>query len=68
MSSAQVSAALAKEKHPETFCPERRCLWQTGDGSRCPRHGIREKPRNITSYPKPGSGENRETRFPRSTP
>lgn len=38
MSRAQVSAARAKELQPEAFCPHPRCLWRTGDGSRCPRH------------------------------
>lgn len=30
-------AARAKERHPEAYCPEPRCLWRTG-GGRCPRH------------------------------
>lgn len=36
-----VAAAVrkSKEKNPEKFCPYPRCLWRTGDGSYCPRHG-----------------------------
>ena len=41
MSSIQVKVALRKEAKPELYCPERKCLWETGDGSRCPRHGGR---------------------------
>ena len=26
-----------KEKHPENFCPVKRCLWRTGGGL-CPKH------------------------------
>lgn len=39
-SYGQVAARVAadKEKHPEKYCPARRCLWRTGDGSKCPRH------------------------------
>ena len=66
MSSAQVSAALNKEAHPEVYCPARKCLWRTGGGY-CPRHPepVREHSRRITSYPKPSDYENRETRFPK---
>ncbi len=35
----QAKVALDKERHPERYCPVRRCLWRTGDGSHCPRHG-----------------------------
>jgi hypothetical protein len=28
MSSTQVKVALDKQKHPERFCPVRRCLWK----------------------------------------
>lgn len=28
-----------KEAKPHLYCPDRRCLWMTGDGRRCPRHG-----------------------------
>lgn len=34
------TVAKRKKKNPEKFCPARRCLWRTGDGSRCPRHAI----------------------------
>ena len=39
MSRAQLAAKVAADKleHPER-CPERHCLWRTGDGSYCPRH------------------------------
>ena len=33
----QAQVALDKERHPERYCPARRCLWRTG-GERCPRH------------------------------
>jgi hypothetical protein len=36
MSTASL-VAKAKEKHPEMFCPKKRCLWRTGGGY-CPRH------------------------------
>jgi hypothetical protein len=29
--------ARLKERHPEQYCPEPRCLWHTGGGP-CPRH------------------------------
>lgn len=34
------AAKVAKHKaeHPEMYCPHKRCLWRTGDGSHCPRH------------------------------
>jgi hypothetical protein len=40
------AADVAKDKlaHPERYCPEPRCLWRTGDGSPCPRHGGAERP------------------------
>lgn len=40
MTRGQVAAKVAanKEKHPEKYCPVKRCLWHTGDGSYCPRH------------------------------
>lgn len=36
----RIAARVAQDKreHPEKFCPIDRCLWRTGDGSRCPRH------------------------------
>jgi hypothetical protein len=44
----QAKVAIDKEKHPERFCPARRCLWRTAklnhatgereDGGYCPRH------------------------------
>ncbi len=33
----QAKVALDKERHPERYCPARRCLWRTGGGY-CPRH------------------------------
>lgn len=35
-----VAAKVAERKaqHPERYCPATRCLWNTGDGSYCPRH------------------------------
>jgi len=33
------SVRKSKEAHPERFCPVKDCLWRTGDGSRCPKHG-----------------------------
>jgi hypothetical protein len=36
--SVAASVAQAKERHPEQFCPTRKCLWRTG-GGKCPRHG-----------------------------
>ena len=37
MPNIQVTVALDKERHPERYCPARRCLWRTGGGY-CPRH------------------------------
>ncbi len=39
MNRNQVAAKVAayKEKHPERYCPAKRCLWATGGGY-CPRH------------------------------
>lgn len=34
--------AIEKQEHPERFCPVHRCLWKTGDGTRCPRHPAKE--------------------------
>ena len=44
----QAKVAVDKEKHPERFCPVRRCLWRTAKldhasqtysgGGYCPRH------------------------------
>lgn len=33
--------ARDKEKRPEVYCPQKRCLWRTG-GGHCPRHKPRE--------------------------
>jgi hypothetical protein len=33
----QAKVAIDKARHPERYCPERRCLWRTG-GDYCPRH------------------------------
>jgi hypothetical protein len=43
MSRGQVAAKVAenKEKHPELYCPNKKCLWCT-DGGYCPRHRPRE--------------------------
>lgn len=41
MANIQANVAQAKERQPELYCPERRCLWRTGDGSYCPRHVTR---------------------------
>jgi len=35
----QGSEARRKEAKPNLYCPDPRCLWMTGDGRRCPRHG-----------------------------
>lgn len=40
----QAKVAQDKEREPEKFCPVRRCLWRTGDGSRCPRHAVTPAP------------------------
>ena len=37
MSTAS-KVAEDKLNHPWKFCPVKRCLWKTGDGSYCPRH------------------------------
>jgi hypothetical protein len=39
MVSLQGSEARRKAEKPHLYCPDRRCLWMTGDGRRCPRHG-----------------------------
>ena len=39
MSTAS-KVAEDKLNHPYKFCPVRRCLWKTGDGSYCPRHEL----------------------------
>jgi hypothetical protein len=36
--STAAKVAANKEKHPELYCPKKRCLWRTGDGTYCPRH------------------------------
>ncbi len=36
--STAAKVAAHKEKHPEMYCPTKKCLWRTGDGSHCPRH------------------------------
>lgn len=30
---------VRKEAKPHLYCPESKCLWMTGDGRACPRHG-----------------------------
>lgn len=42
MPSIQVKVALDKEANPSKYCPARKCLWKTFDGSYCPRHKIRD--------------------------
>lgn len=32
-----------KEKHPELYCPNPKCLWRTGGGP-CPRHAPAKPP------------------------
>lgn len=45
--SVAAQVAQHKEKHPEKYCPEKRCLWRTGGGY-CPRHAPREAhPRSV---------------------
>ena len=39
MSSTAATVAMRKRTKPELYCPADRCLWMTGDGRRCPRHG-----------------------------
>lgn len=38
MSNVAANVRKDKDKHPENYCPEPRCLWRTGGGY-CPRHG-----------------------------
>lgn len=52
--SATKSARVTKEKHPEFYCPVTRCLWRTGDGSRCPKHGGEPKPSGEARLPVKG--------------
>ena len=33
----QAKVAAHKERHPESYCPARKCLWHT-NGGHCPRH------------------------------
>lgn len=52
--STRVKVALDKEKHPERYCPEPRCLWKTAKlnhttqqyegGGPCPQHGGKRNP------------------------
>ena len=37
MANPAQAERLRKEKNPSLYCP--RCLWMTGDGRPCPRHG-----------------------------
>lgn len=39
MSSAQSAEGRRKTEKPGLYCPTRGCLWMTGDGRKCPRHG-----------------------------
>lgn len=39
MANVAQSERLRKEAKPHLYCPARGCLWLTGDGRRCPRHG-----------------------------
>lgn len=47
----RIAARVAQDKalHPERFCPVPRCLWRTGDGSRCPRHQTRGEVVEVTT-------------------
>jgi hypothetical protein len=36
--SAAASARRHKERHPELYCVEPRCLWATARSGPCPRH------------------------------
>ena len=36
--SAAKQVRLRKERHPEKFCPDARCLWTLKSGP-CPKHG-----------------------------
>lgn len=49
----QVAARVAKNKlaHPEKYCPAIRCLYRTGDGKHCPKHG---GPERTPDYCPPG--------------
>lgn len=37
--SVQASTGKRKQEKPHLYCPAPKCLWMTGDGRRCPRHG-----------------------------
>jgi hypothetical protein len=37
MARVAANVAAHKERRPDLYCPERRCLWRTGGGF-CPRH------------------------------
>lgn len=39
MSGVQASTGLRKQEKPHLYCPSHACLWMTGDGRPCPRHG-----------------------------
>jgi hypothetical protein len=39
MANVAQSERLRKEGRPELYCPVRGCLWMTGDGRKCPKHG-----------------------------
>lgn len=36
---AAPSVAARKNANPHLYCPDPKCLWMTGDGRHCPRHG-----------------------------
>lgn len=38
MANAAQAARERKEKKPQLYCPNPRCLWMTGDGRPCPNH------------------------------
>jgi hypothetical protein len=52
--SVAANVAQHKENHPELYCPVRRCLWRTGDGSNCPRHKslveVRDEGARLTTW------------------
>lgn len=41
MGSPAAQVAQRKREKPWLYCPVPRCLWRTGDGTLCPRHGGR---------------------------
>ena len=48
--SAAASARRHKERHPELYCHDPRCLWATARSGPCPRH-----PEPLTPSPEPAT-------------